>query len=180
MKKTRIWLAITGILLVVLGVLCIVRPLSALLTVAWLIGLITLCSGVSKFIFALRTSHILPNTGGRILSALIQVMVGIFFLCNKLFVVDALAIIFAMWILMESVLLAVQSFDYKKAGYNGWWLMLIFGIAGVVLGIAGLRAPILSAGSLSACIGIAIIIIGIAHFFGFAGIKKFEKDVENM
>lgn len=179
MKKTKLWLAITGALLVILGVLCIIKPISTLMAVAWLVGLITLCSGISKFIFALQTRYMLPNTGGRLLSALIQVMIGVLFLCNSFFAIDVLAIVFAMWILMESILLSVQSFDYKKAGYSGWWLMLIFGIAGIVLGIFGLRAPIITAGSLSVVIGIAIIDIGIAHFFGFAGIKKFEKDVEN-
>ena len=178
--KNNFWLAITGILMVVLGVLCIIYPISTLFAVAWVLGLFTVCSGVSKFIFALRTRLILPNTGARILSALIQIMIGFFFICHKMFVVDTFAIVFAMWILMESILLIVQSFDYKRAHYNGWWLMLIFGIGGIVLGVAGLRAPILSAGTLSAIIGIAIIEIGLAHLFALGGIKKFEKAKENM
>ena len=178
MKNSKIWLAITGILMVVLGVLCIIYPLNTLFAVAWVIGLFTLCTGISKLIFALRTRLVLPNTGGRILSALVQIMIGFFFIGHKLFIVDTFAIIFAMWILMESVLLFVHSFDYKRAHYNGWWLMMIFGIAGVVLGIAGLRAPILTAGTLSAVIGIAIIVIGLAHIFALCGIKKFEKAAE--
>lgn len=180
MKKTKIWLAVTGVLLVILGILCIVYPTATLFTLAWMIGLFTLCTGISKFIFAIQTSDMLPNSGVRILSGLLQILIGILFLCNTFLVGLSLAIVFAMWVLFESVLIAVQSFDYKKVGYNGWWTMLLFGIAGVILGIAGLYNPDLSADWLSILIGIAIIIIGIAHFFGFAGIKKFEKDVENM
>lgn len=179
MKNTKIWLAITGILLVILGILCIVYPTATLFTLAWMIGLFTLCTGISKFIFAIKTSKYLPNSGVRILSGLLQILIGILFLCNTFFVGLSLAIVFAMWVLFESVLIAVQSFDYKKVGYKGWWTMLLFGIAGVILGIAGLYNPDLSADWLSILIGIAIIAIGVAHLFGYSGINKFEKFMKN-
>lgn len=175
MKNTKIWLAITGILTVALGIICLIYPLNTLLAVAWVMGLFVLCSGISKLIFALRTRYIMPNTGGRIFSALIQIMLGFILLGHKLFVVETLAIVFAMWILVESITLFVHSFDYKQAGYKGWWLMMIFGIGGVALGIAGLRAPALSAGTMSAIIGISIIAIGLAHLFAISAIKEYEK-----
>ena len=178
MKNTKIWLAITGVLLVILGILCIVYPTATLFTLAWMIGLFTLCTGISKFIFAIQTRNILPNSGVRILSGVLQILIGILFLCNTFFVGLSLVIVFAMWVLFESVLVAVQSFDYKKAGFEGWWLMLILGIAGVVLGIIGLRNPVVSADAISLLIGFAVISIGAAHLFGYFGIKKFEKSME--
>ena len=180
MKNTKIWLAVTGILLVILGILCIVYPTATLFTLAWMIGLFTLCTGISKFIFAIKTRNMLPNSGVRILSGLLQIIIGVLFLANTFFVGLSLAIIFAMWVLFESVLIAVQSFDYKKVGYNGWWMMLLFGIAGMLLGIAGLFNPDLSADWLSILIGIAIIAMGAAHLFGYNGINKFEKFMKNM
>lgn len=71
MKNTKIWLAVTGVLLVILGILCIVYPTATLFTLAWMIGLFTLCTGISKFIFAIQTSNMLPNSGVRILSGLL-------------------------------------------------------------------------------------------------------------
>ena len=180
MKNTKIWLAITGILMVILGILCIVYPTATLFTLSWMIGLFTLCTGISKFIFALRTQNFLPNSGVRVLSGLLQILIGIMFLGNTFFVGLSLVIVFAMWVLFESVLVAVQSFDYKKAGYSAWWLMLLLGIAGVVFGIFGLRNPDVSADTISLLIGFAVISIGAAHLFGFFGIKKFEKFVKNL
>ena len=51
MKSTKIWLAIAGILLVVLGIFCIAKPTATLFTTAWLIGLLTLFAlmGINKF-----------------------------------------------------------------------------------------------------------------------------------
>ena len=56
--STKIWLAIAGILLVALGVVCITKPAATLFTTAWLIGLFTLIAGVSKLIFTFRFSHV--------------------------------------------------------------------------------------------------------------------------
>lgn len=54
------------------------------------------------------------------------------------------------------------------------WLA-VTGVLLVILGIAGLYNPDLSADWLSILIGIAIIAIGLAHIFALCGIKKFEK-----
>lgn len=178
MKSTKIWLGISGVLLVILGILSIIYPTATLFNLAWMIGLFTLCSGVSKFIFAMRTRNSLPNTGMRALSGLLQIIIGIIFIGNAMFVGLSLAVVFAMWILVESVLIAVQSFDYKKAGYSGWWMMLLLGIAGMALGVAGLHNPIITGGTLSLLIGIAIVALGVAYLFGLRGIKKFEKFIE--
>lgn len=40
-KQTKIWLVITGILLIVLGVVCICNPAETLFSMAWLIDITT-------------------------------------------------------------------------------------------------------------------------------------------
>ena len=175
MKSTKIWLAIAGILLVVLGVLCIASPTATLFTTAWMIGCFTLLSGISKMVFTFRTQRFLPNSGSRMLSSLLQVILGVMFLCNNMFVTISLPVIFAMWVLFEGVLVAVQSFDYKKVGFPNWWILLVLGIAGAVLGILGLRNPDISAVTLSTFIGIGIVALGAAYLLALLGIKKFEK-----
>lgn len=172
--STKIWLAIAGILLVVLGVLCICRPAATLFTAAWLIGCLTLFAGISKLVFTFRTQAFLPNSGSRMLSAILQIILGLIFLCNNLFLAVSLPVIFAMWVLIESVIIAVNSFDYKRAGFPGWWAILLLGICGAVLGVMGLRNPDVSAATLTTLIGLGVIAMGAAYLFALVGIKKFE------
>ena len=172
--STKIWLAIAGILLVALGVLCICRPAATLFTAAWLIGCLTLFAGISKLVFTFRTQAFLPNSGSRMLSAILQIILGFIFLCNNLFLAVSLPVIFAMWVLIESVIIAVNSFDYKRAGFPGWWAILLLGICGAVLGVMGLRNPDASAATLSTLIGLGVIAMGAAYLFALVGIKKFE------
>ena len=49
---TKIFLAVTGVLLAAAGILCLANPLGAVSTVAWLIGLVLLVSGIGTAIAA--------------------------------------------------------------------------------------------------------------------------------
>lgn len=178
--STKIWLAIAGILLVVLGVLCISRPAATLFTTAWLIGLFTLFAGVSKLMFTLRTQAFLPNSGTRALSAILEIIIGIIFLANNVFLAFSLPVIFAMWITIESVIIVVDSFDYKRVGFPGWWGILLLGICGVVLGILGLRNPDVTAATLSTLIGLGVISMGVSYLIALLGIQKFENRVKEI
>ena len=172
--STKIWLAIAGILLVALGVVCICKPAATLFTAAWLIGCLTLFAGIAKLVFTFRTQAFLPNSGSRMLSAILQIILGLIFLCNNLFLAVSLPVIFAMWVLIEGVIIAVNSFDYKHVGFPGWWGILLLGICGAVLGVLGLRNPDVSAATLSTLIGLGVIAMGAAYLFALVGIKKFE------
>ena len=176
--STKIWLAIAGILLVALGVVCISRPTATLFTTAWLIGLFTLITGVSKLMFTFRTQAFLPNSGTRALSAILEIIIGIIFLANNVFLAFSLPVIFAMWITIESVIIVVNSFDYKRVGFPGWWGILLLGICGVVLGILGLRNPDVTAATLSTLIGLGVIAMGASYLIALLGIQKFENRVK--
>ena len=179
-KGNKIWLVISGILLIVLGVLCIAKPLNTLFATAWVIGILTLLSGIFKLIFTFRTQGFLPNSASRILSALLQIFIGCFFLFNILATAASLPFVFAFWIMMEGVIIAIQSFDYKKVGFPYWWAILLLGIAGAVLGFLGIRNPEAAGKTLSTLIGLGIIANGVAYLIGFAGLKRFEKQVKEM
>lgn len=179
MQKTKSWLAIAGSLMVILGILCIVNPTETLLDTAWLIGLVALCTGVIRILFALKSREYMPNAGSRIFSGSLLIIVGILFLVNTVLASKTLVIVFALWLLAESILITIQSFDYKKAGYNAWKLIMAFGLAGIVLGIAGLFSPLSTGSAFTVIIGFGIVALGVAYLCALFGVKKFEKYVGN-
>ena len=94
----------------------------------------------------------------------------------------SLPIIFASWILIEGIILAVQSFDYKQLGFSAWWSVLLLGIAGAVLGFLGLKNPDVAGTALSWIIGLGIISAGVAYLlalFGINRVKQFRANVKN-
>lgn len=177
-KSDKLWLGISGVLLVALGIMCICQPAATLFATAWTIGCFTLMAGIFKLIFTFKTQKFLPNSASRVLSAIFEIIIGIIFLCNNFFVAASLPTIFVIWIIVESVFVAIYSFDFKKVGFPYWWSLLLLGIAGVVLGILGLRNPDVSAVTLSTLIGTAILLVGVGYLVALGGISKFEKEVK--
>ena len=95
------------------------------------------------------------------------IILGCILLSNKLFVTSSLPIIFAVWVVIEGVTIAVLSFDYKKFHFDFWWVLLLIGIVAVVLGILGLRNPLVAADTLSA--------LGVSYLVAVFGINKLQK-----
>ena len=82
--------------------------------------------------------------------------------------------------MIEGVVIAVQSFDYKRVGFPMWWVLLLLGAGAAVLGWLGLRNLDVTAGVLSALIGIAIIANGLAYILAVVGVSRFEKRVDRL
>ena len=174
--STKIWLCIAGLLLIILGVVCIAKPDITLVSAAWTLGCLTLIAGMAKMVFTLKTQAFLPNSGTRMLSAILDIFFGCFFLFNILGTAISLPVVFAMWVMLDGIVIAVQSFDYKKAGFPQWWALLILGVCGAVLGFFGLRNLGFTAGVLSTIIGLGIIANGLAYILAVVGINRFEKE----
>jgi uncharacterized membrane protein HdeD (DUF308 family) len=177
--STKIWLCIAGLLLIILGVVCIAKPDITLVSAAWTLGCLTLIAGMAKMVFTLKTQAFLPNSGTRMLSALLDIFFGCFFLFNILGTAISLPVVFAIWVMVEGIVIAVQSFDYKAVGFPQWWVLLILGVCGAVLGFFGLRNLDVTAGVLSTIIGLGIIANGLAYILAVVGINRFEKQADN-
>ena len=178
-NSTKILIAVSGILFIILGIFCIAKPGAALFSMAWLLGLITLISGVAELIMVLNAQRFIPNSGTRVLSAIFQIVVGCLLLGYKWLVTISLPVIFAIFVLVEGIVIAVKAFDYKQVDFKYWWCILILGIAGAVLGFLGLRNPDVAGKTLSILVGIGVIAEGISYLVTLSGINRFEKRVKD-
>ena len=178
--STKIWLCIAGLLLIILGVVCIAKPDITLVSAAWTLGCLTLIAGMAKMVFTLKTQAFLPNSGTRMLSALLDIFFGCFFLFNILGTAISLPVVFAIWVMVEGIVIAVQSFDYKAVGFPQWWVLLILGVCGAVLGFFGIRNLDVTAGVLSTIIGLGIIANGLAYILAVVGVNRFEKKTDEI
>lgn len=176
--STKVWLAIAGILLMVLGIVCIANPAATLFSTAWMIGCFTLFSGIAQLIFTCKTQAFLPNSGTRMLSSILQIVLGFIFLAHNLFVTVSLPVVFAVWVLVEGIIIAVQSFDFRQAGFSAWWGVLLLGIAGAILGFFGLKNPDIAGTALSWLIGLAIIAMGASYLVALGGLNHIEKHIK--
>ncbi len=180
MKRINIYLIITALLLIVLGVVCFFNPGASFASAAWLMGLVILVSGVSSLIFGLRAQAFLPNAGSTTLLAVFQIIVGLMLASNILVSEVALIVVFSMWVIFEGVSLSVLSIDYRKGGYDRWWLMLILGVCSIVLGFLALREPETTGAFLGVLIGLGILANGIIRIVAFFGLRRINKRLRDL
>lgn len=175
MKRINIYLIVTAVLLIALGIVCIFNPGASFVSAAWLMGLFILASGISSLIFGLRAQAFLPNAGSTTLLAVFQIIIGLMLAANLLASEIALIAVFAMWVMFEGVSLSVLSIDYKKGGYDRWWLMLLLGVCSIILGFLALREPEYTGTFLGILLGLGILANGIVRIVAFFGLKRIEK-----
>ena len=180
MKRINIYLIITAVLLIALGVVCIFNPGAGFVSEAWLMGLFILASGISSLIFGLRAQAFLPNAGSTTLLAIFQIIVGLMLATNILASQIALIAVFAMWVMFEGVSLAVLSIDYKKGGYDRWWVMLLLGVCSILLGFLAIRKPESTGAFLGILLGLGILANGIVRIVAFFGLKRIENRLRDL
>lgn len=159
--------AIFSILFVFLGFFLAKYPDSALRTVCYIIGGITLLYGLIKIIIFFINkekgiSVYFDLTGGLISSA-----IGIFLLLSPNVVISIIPIIVGIIILFHSIVKIRQALDLSKVNYEKWWIMLIIAFVTAVLGVLIILNPVRAASAPIRLIGIIFIIDGLVSLFGY-------------
>lgn len=172
-------MAITGAALIALGIICMNQPLATLISLAWIIGLGTLISGISTFCNWVNIRKYFPQSGSILVSSLLQILIGILFLKHDLALASILPLFFAFYLIFEGINLAIRSFDYKKVGFGVWWMNLILGIASTVLGFLSLSSPIAGGTTLSIFLGIGFISVGAVYLVALFAVNRFVKTIKS-
>ena len=141
LPSRKIYMGITGAAFAALGIICILKPMSTLVSLAWILGLLTLISGIATLLNWFNLKGYFPQSGSILLSSILQILLGLFFLRHDLAFATMLPIIFAVFLIIEGINLAIRSFDYKKIGFRLWWLNLSLGIIAAVLGFISISTP---------------------------------------
>ncbi len=172
--SNKITLTLSGLFLVIIGILCIANPLEFLKSITWIIGIAILLAGVLRLVFALRAKRYAKISPLRYFSSAVMILAGIAILSSPLFSVELFTLIASVYILIEGFIILVQSVYYRKVGFRFWYLLLIMGIAMAALGCIGTSRPNALASAVGIYIGIAMILNGIAYFVALAGLARLE------
>ena len=170
-------MGITGAALVALGIICICNPMSTVISLAWILGILTLVSGAATLLNWISLRSYFPQSGNILLSAVLQIIIGILFLRHDLALAAIIPIIFAFFLIIEGANLAIRSFDYRKIGFRFWWLNLILGLSGAILGFLSFSVPGVGGKALSLCVGCGLVVVGLVYLIALFAINRFEREL---
>ena len=132
LSRSRGWLIAGGILSIFVGFSAIGSPLLFSLVIAQFLALVALVSGVISLALAIFGKH----KGHRVmqaLSGLIRIAAGIALLHCITTSVLVITLIFAIFLIVEGVLVSVTALTMRDT--PGWVWMLVSGLASLVLGV---------------------------------------------
>jgi uncharacterized membrane protein HdeD (DUF308 family) len=159
------WLtAILALLTFAFGVLILVEPSITLSTLAVLVGIYLLASGVIELAWA-----ILGNRENRGLAAVFGVLssiLGVLLIRHPTHAVTAVALLIGLWLLAAGLIRLVRTFG--EAGNRIWSLLLA--VAEIVFGAVIVSDPRIGVTTLAVVIGIALIVRAVALGLIFAAL----------
>lgn len=177
MKETvkNWWLVlIKGIILVILAIFVFRHPVSALVGLALYVGISLLVTGIFLVIAALTNRKSVDNWGWRLAEGLMDILFGFVLLSNPAVTAAVFPFIVGFWIIMYSIMFIADSFNDKKEGASDWWMGLIGGILGVILGFFVTNNPLAGAITVTFWIGLGFLILGIVNIFASLRLKKLK------
>jgi uncharacterized membrane protein HdeD (DUF308 family) len=165
MKEKRVigWLElIIGVIFLISAFVSFVNPTSALKTFVILFGITAIMKGIGSIVGYFRIKHL---SGMGIVLALVtgvlDILIGVLFLTNLASGVFTLGILFALWILLDSVT-GLSNIGFLKDISTGmYWLYLVLNILSLIMGVLLLFNPIVAALTMSMIVGIYFLIFGV-------------------
>jgi uncharacterized membrane protein HdeD (DUF308 family) len=163
-------LLVLGILTIIVGLLIVLNPSAAILTIAIFFGIYLLVSGIFEVVRGFSDNL---DTGSKVLTIIvgaISIVLGLMCLRNIATSVDILVLFIGITFIMRGILELVVGFSNRGTQGSGWFIFM--GFLGIVAGIVVLSWPKLSLGTLVILLGIWLIVLGVFEIVAAFQIKR--------
>ena len=159
-KRYSLWYLLEGVLLVIVGVVALVYPYIASVTLIFLLWWVLIISGVLQGIGLIGAKDV-PHFWLQLVSAVLAILIGMLLLRNPdagLLIMTVLLIVF---FFVEGVSKVIFALNIRP--FMGWVWVLLSGVIGILLGAyLWANMPVASEWVLGALLGIQLIAEGAA------------------
>ena len=160
LRRIRVNFVLTAILTLILGILLITSPGTAMRTVFLLVGWTLVISGAASLLTAIFSKGQLVGQGDLVLG-LIQLATGLVVLMRPGFLMSLAGIVVGFVLLIHGIHDIQHARESKALGYE-WKLSMGVGVAAVVMGVIVMINPFSTIETLLRIAGIFLLVDGIA------------------
>lgn len=154
------WILI-GLFLLVMGLYFLIHPQETLLSVAWMFGLTMLVSGAADLVVYAARKWVYGLSGWFLADGIIDVVLGVVFLCNGWLAVEVLPYVLAVWAVGSGIVKCAGALVYRRGGMPFWGVQFGVGVVVLLFGVAVLLHPMIAVAAISAVIAILLITQGL-------------------
>lgn len=160
----RWWLSLlSGVVVVAIGFIIMLRPSASYYTLALLLGLGILFSGVMGLVQSFSSRNYFVRRVWLVLASLADIIIGVVLLFNPLLSGVAMPLLLGFWLMYRGCATLTQGFDLRSYGRrDAGWIILYGGVL-IVLGIAIVWMPTtLSAETVLIFVAVGFIAYGVS------------------
>lgn len=154
-----LWL-LSAILLIGAGVICIMNPLSALSSIAWIIAVAILFEGISDIIGYFFFRDTFFSNSWMLIDGILSVIMAVYLIGYNDITAAIIPYVFSGWLLITSLAKFINSFQMKRFNFQSWNWMCALGIVGMVFSIFTFFNPTLAVLTISVLLGALLIFQG--------------------
>ena len=155
---------ISGILMVIVSIFCLINPGQTFLSVAFIIGLVMIINGLihtAVYLLGRGFYNRGDNNGWILTDALVTLVFGIFILLNQLVAEVAIPMVFGMWLLGSGILrIEASTHIDKKKKIKNFKITFITGMVTAIVGMLGFITPLTIMVSTTILVGVFLLIQG--------------------
>lgn len=152
---------VSGVLFILLAVYFFRRPSLALGSLVALAALLAIVRGIISLSSYSKFKQIMPVNWTMIVAGIVDIIIGLIFLFDNAIGSLAIAYLFAIWFIVDSLVGLLTSNHLKNFGTIWFVLSIIFDVLGLIVGILMFIQPIYAAFTIVFMISWFFLIIGI-------------------
>lgn len=130
-----------GVLIALFGIIALVSPRIALLTLVFLFGFYAILDGVVAVVMGVRARKSAAHWVWPVVQGVLSVIAGIVALVWPGVTALALLFVVAFWAIVMGVAEIAEAFTARRAGAHAWGWTLVAGIVNILFGLALLVWP---------------------------------------
>ena len=131
----RIVTIVSGILLIGTGIWCFANPGAPFITIAFLLGVAMLISGLSNILAYTIYRRKIPYVIWQLAEGLLTAIFAVIVLSNAIITDGIIILFFGMWVQFSGVLRITASIAIRKEGVPGWYWTVLIGAISLIAGI---------------------------------------------
>jgi uncharacterized membrane protein HdeD (DUF308 family) len=160
---TAVWwlVLLRGIFMVIFGIIALMSPGIALLTLVWVFGFYAILDGIAAVVIGVRTRGE-PHWVWMIVQGVVSALAGLIALVWPGVTAFALLFVVAFWAIMLGIGEIGGAFTSRQSGSNSWGWTLAAGVLNVVFGVLLLMWPASGILTLVWLVGVFTLVGGVA------------------
>lgn len=173
-------LLITGILFILLSLWVLFTPLASFLTLAWVISIGFVFSGISEIVYSITNRKQLPSWGWVLAGGILTLILGLHLSVRPGLTALILCFYIGFWLLFRSIMQVSNSFELKSIGVKKWGWILALGILGIIVSLVLLWNPAATSVAVSYWMGFGIFFFGLLQIVLAFGLRKIKTRIEGV